>query len=241
MVKQLDLPSIYKEREKNPVPERYKKYIGRPAISYSTYTAFKEEGYRGEWLANKFLGIPSEGSIFTEYGGAIGTYQETGIPQPYLSQFDLETLDKEIPANPLAEYEREVLIDRGSFIVYGFVDRLLGVGSKIVDLVDFKTGSIEKKAKEYASKEYKQTGLYSYALEEEGFTIKSSSVVLFDRKGNTLEQGNKNVLRLTGAIEYIPTPYVREDIEEFLLELDETAKKIEKYWKLYKEVFGTNN
>ena len=27
MVKQLDLPSIYKEREKNPVPERYKKYI----------------------------------------------------------------------------------------------------------------------------------------------------------------------------------------------------------------------
>ena len=24
MVKQLDLPSIYKEREKNPVPERYK-------------------------------------------------------------------------------------------------------------------------------------------------------------------------------------------------------------------------
>jgi hypothetical protein len=57
MVKQLDLPSIYKEREKNPVPERYKKYIGRPAISYSTYTAFKEEGYRGEWLANKFLGL----------------------------------------------------------------------------------------------------------------------------------------------------------------------------------------
>jgi hypothetical protein len=74
----------------------------------------------GEWLANKFLGIPSEGSIFTEYGGAVGTYQETGIPQPYLSQFDLETLDKEIPANPLAEYEREVLVDRGSFIVYGY-------------------------------------------------------------------------------------------------------------------------
>ena len=42
-------------------------------------------------------------------------------------------------------------------------------------------------------------------------------------------------------IQYIPTPYVREEIEEFLLELDETAKKIEKYWKLYKEVFGTNN
>ena len=121
--------------------------------------------------------------------------------------------------------------------MYGFVDRLLGVGSKIVDLVDFKTGSIEKKAKEYASKDYKQTGLYSYALEEEGFTINTSSVVLFDRKGNTLEQGNKNVLRLTGDIQYIPTPYVREEMEEFLLELDETAKKNRKVLEVVQRSF----
>ena len=237
MTKQLDLPSIYKERKDKPVPERFKKYIGRPAISYSTYSAFKEEGYRGEWLANKFLGIPSEGSIFTEFGGAVGLYQETGKPQKYLSTSDMQVLDKEIPANPLAEYEREVVIDRGSYIIYGFIDRLLGVESMEVDLADFKTGDIDKKAKEYASDDYQQTTVYAYGLEQEGFKINSSSVVLFDRKGNTLEQGNKNVLRLTGEIEFIPTPYSKERAEKFLLEMDKTAKKIEEYWKLYQKIF----
>jgi hypothetical protein len=235
---QLDLPSIYKEREDNPVPERFKKFIGRPALSYSTYTAFTEEGYRGEWLANKFLGIPSEGSIFTEFGSCVGNYQETKKIQPYLSDFDMEVLDKEIPANPLAEYEREVVIDRGSYICYGFIDRLLGVETMEVDLADFKTGAIEKKAQEYASDTYQQTTVYAYGLEQEGFKIKSSSVVLFDRKGNTLEQGNKNVLRLTGRIEHIPTPYSRERAEKFLLKMDETAKKIEEYWKFYQKTFA---
>jgi hypothetical protein len=238
MIKQLDLPSIYKERKDKPVPERFKKYIGRPAISYSTYSAFKEEGYRGEWLANKFLGIPSEGSIFTEFGGAVGLYQETGEQQVYLSTSDMQVLDKEIPANPLAEYEREVVIDRGSYICYGFIDRVLGVESGVVDIVDFKTGAIDKKAKEYASDDYQQTTVYAYALEQEGFKINSSSVVLFDRKGNTLEQGNKNVLRLTGEIEFIPTPYSKERAEKFLLEMDKTAKKIEEYWKLYQKIFA---
>jgi hypothetical protein len=236
--KQLELPSIYKERPNNPVPERYKKYIGRPAMSYSTYTAFKEEGYRGEWLANKFLGIPSEGSIFTEFGSSVGNYQETGKPQPYLSENDMRVLDNENPANPEAEYEREVVIDRGSYILYGFIDRVLGVKNKKIDLADFKTGSIEKKAKEYASEDYQQTTMYCYGLEQEGFEIKSSGVILFDRKGNTLEQGNKNVLRLTGGVEYIDTPYSKERAEKFLLQVDETAKKIEEYWKIYLKTFG---
>lgn len=239
MVKQLILPSIYKEREDNPVPERFKKFIGRPAMSYSTYIAFTEEGYRGEWLGNKFLNTPREDTIFTLFGSSVGNYQETKIPQPHLTQFDMSVLDKENPANSKAEYEREVVIDRGSYILYGFVDRLIGVEEKVIELVDFKTGSIDKKAKEYASEEYNQTTMYSYALEEEGFKINSSGVILFDRKGNTLEEGNKNVLRLTGEIEYIDTPYSRERAEKFLLKVDETAKKIEEYYKLYQKILAS--
>lgn len=237
MVKQLVLPSIYKEREDNPVPERFKKYIGRPAMSYSTYTAFEEEGYRGEWLGNKFLNTPKEDTIFTLFGSSVGAYQETKKPQPYLTSFDMSVLDKENPANPQAEYEREVVIDRGSYILYGFIDRLIGVENKVVDLVDFKTGAIDKKAKDYESDNYNQTTMYCYGLEEEGFTINSSGVILFDRKGNTLEEGNKNVLRLTGDIKYINTPYSRERAEKFLLKVDETAKKIEEYFKVYNKYF----
>lgn len=237
MAKQLVLPSIYKEREDNPVPERFKKYIGRPAMSYSTYTAFEEEGYRGEWLGNKFLNTPKEDTIFTLFGSSVGNYQETKKPQPYLTSFDMSVLDKENPANPQAEYEREVVIDRGSYILYGFIDRLIGVEKKVVDLVDFKTGAIDKKAKDYESDNYNQTTMYCYGLEEEGFIINSSGVILFDRKGNTLEEGNKNVLRLTGDIKYINTPYSRERAEKFLLKVDETAKKIEEYFKVYNKYF----
>lgn len=238
MVKQLILPSIYKEREDNPVPERFKKFIGRPAMSYSTYTAFTEESYRGEWLGNKFLNTPREDTIFTLFGSSVGSYQEIKIPQPYLTPFDMSVLDKENPANPKAEYEREIVIDRGSYILYGFVDRLLGVEEGLLDLVDFKTGAIDKKAKDYESEDYNQTTMYCYALEEEGFKINSSGVILFDRKGNTLEEGNKNVLRLTGDIKYINTPYSRERAEKFLLKVDETAKTIEEYFKVYQKYFS---
>lgn len=236
-MQQLKLPSIYKERRDNQVPERFKQFIGRPAMSYSTYTAFTEDGYRGEWLANKFLGLPREGSIFTSFGSSVGTYQETGEKQEYLSDFDMAVLDKEKPANPLAEYEREIVIDRGSYIFYGFIDRTIINPGLEIDLVDFKTGAIDKKAKDYASEDYNQTNIYSYALEKEGFKINSSSVVLFDRKGNTLDQGNKNVLRLTGNIEYIPTPYSREKAEKFLEKVDKVAKQIEEYYEVYTKYF----
>lgn len=240
-MKQLILPSVYLEREKNPVPERYKKFIGRPALSYSSYTSFNEEAYKGEWFADKFLGAEKTSTIFTEFGSSVGRYLETGEPQPYLTSFDMSVLDKESPANPNSEYEREIVIDRGSYIIYGFIDRITPKSVKenlIVDLKDFKTGAIDKKAKDYASEDYNQTTMYAYALEQEGFSVSDSGVILFDRKGNTLEEGNKNVLRLTGEIEYIQTPYSKERAEKFLNKMDETAKEIEKYYSIYKKYFS---
>lgn len=232
-IKQLELPSIYNERKDNPVPERFKKYIGRPALSYSSYGSFLEDSYRGEFFGNKFLRMPREGSIFTEYGSAVGNYQETAIPQQYLSEFDMEVLDKEIPANPLAEYEREIVIDRGSYIVYGFVDRLLdGV------LQDFKTGAISKKASDYASTNYNQTVLYTHGLLQEGVKVNDVGVILYDRKGNNLKDGDKNILRLTGEVEYIETPYSEERAESFLKKMDETALQIENYFKVYNKFFA---
>lgn len=233
----MNLPSIYKERKNNPVPERYKKHIGKQAISYSTYNSFIEDGYRGSWFANKFLKLPSEGNIFTEYGSSVGNYQETGIIQPYLSDFDMSVLDKEHPANPNAEYEREILIDMGEYVIYGFVDRILGMGTGELDIDDFKSGSIAKKEAEYASEDYGQTTLYAHALKLEGYKIKSSGVVLFDRKGNTLEEGHRNKLRLTGEITKIDTPYSEERAKKLLKKIDNVAKQISDYYTLYQKIF----
>ncbi len=229
----MELPSSYENRSGDP---KYDKFVGRPKLSYSAYGSFNEPAYKGEFFGTYFLKAPRTGTIFTEFGSAVGGFMETGEAQEYLTNFDMDVL-REIGRPEGAIYEYEIIIDRGDYIIQGFIDRMMVDANRLVDVVDFKTGSIEKKKKDYESLDYQQTTMYSYALEQEGYTINSSGVILADRKGNTLEAGNKNVLRLTGDFEYIPTPYSTERAEKFLAKFDKTAKEIEAYWKVYQKYF----
>lgn len=236
----MELPSsyIYKKGESRP---EFEKYHGRPKLSYSAYGAFNEPAYKGEFFGVYFLKAPRTGTIFTDFGSSVGGFMETGESQDFLTDFDMNVL-RESGRPEGAIYEYEIIIDRGDYIIQGFIDRMIVDAKRfpatlLVDVVDFKTGAIDKKKKDYASEDYQQTTMYSYALEQEGYTINSSGVILFDRKGNTLEAGNKNVLRLTGDVEYIPTPYSKERAEKFLVSFDKTAKEIEAYWKTYLKYF----
>lgn len=235
-LKDLDLPSKYENRSGNP---KFDKHIGRSKLSYSAYGSFNEPAYKGEFFGTYFLKAPRTGTIFTVFGSAVGGFMETGEEDNYLSEFDKAVL-RGIGRPEGAIYEYEIIIDRGDYIIQGFIDRMVvefDGFADMVDVVDFKTGAIDKKKKDYASEDYQQTTMYSYALEQEGYTINSSGVILADRKGNTLEAGNKNVLRLTGDVEYIPTPYSTERAEKFLEKFDKTAKEIEAYWKIYQKFF----
>jgi len=231
-VKLLDLPRVYKVDKDT--PEKYKKYEGMPKLSYSAYNSFNEEAYKGEFFANYFLGIKGDGNIFTEYGGKCGKLFETNTETADLSDFDVDVI-KRIgrPANSL--YEVEIVVDRGSYVIQGFIDReyLDAEGNLVID--DLKTGAIKSKKDFYGGPEYQQTTLYAYQRELEGEHIAYSGVILLDRKGNGQE---KYPLRLTGEIEYIPTPYSKERAENFLKSFDKTAKKIEEYHKVYKKYFG---
>lgn len=230
---ELQLPNKYINRSGDP---KYDKYVGRPKLSYSAYGSFNEPAYKGEFFGVYFLDAPRTGTIFTSYGSAVGGFMETGEENDYLSESDKNTL-LSIGRPEGAIYEYEIIIDRGSYIIQGFIDRMMVDAKNYVDVVDFKTGAIDKKKKDYASEDYQQTTMYCYALEQEGYTISSSGVILADRKGNTLEAGNKNVLRLTGDFEYIPTPYSTERAEKFLEKFDKTAKEISEYWKTYCKYF----
>lgn len=228
-VKMLDLPKVY-ENEGG----KYPQHVGKPKLSYSAYNSFNEEAYKGEFFANYFLGIRGEGNIFTEYGGKCGVLFETDTETSDLSDFDVETIRSiERPANAL--YEVEILVDRGSYVIQGFIDReYLDVeGNLVID--DLKTGAIKTKKAFYGGDEYQQTTLYAYQRELEGEHIAYSGVILLDRKGNGQE---KYPLRLTGEIERIPTPYSKKRAEAFLKSFDKTAKKIEEYHKIYKKYFG---
>ncbi len=237
---ELQLPSKYDYKEGISRPE-HEKFHGRPKLSYSAYGSFNEPAYKGEFFGTYFLKAPRTGTIFTEFGSAVGGFMETEEPQDLLSKFDMETLLNKIGRPKGAEYEREIIIDRGSYIIQGFIDRVeyvrINGAMGGVEVIDFKTGAIDKKAKDYASGDYQQTTMYAYALEQLGYDIAYSGVKLADRKGNTLEAGNKNVLRLTGEVMDIPTPYSTERAEKFLTKFDKTAKEIEAYWKVYQKYF----
>ena len=106
-IKQLELPSTYTWRE-GISPEEHKIYEGRPQMSYSSYNSFLEEAYKGEFFGNKFLGLDRESTIFTEFGSAMGSFLETGNPQVYLSNYDMEVLKRENPAHEDFLYEKDV-------------------------------------------------------------------------------------------------------------------------------------
>lgn len=224
--KMLDLPKVY-ENEGG----KYPQHVGKPKLSYSAYGSFTEEAYRGEFFANYFLGIRGEGNIFTEYGSKCGEYLEK-LETSDLSEFDISVLSQ-ITRPKEARYEVEIVIDRGSYVIQGFIDQEY-LGEKGLVIQDLKTGAIDKKAKDYASQDYQQTTIYSYQREKEGETIAYSGVILVDRKGNGQE---KYPLRLTGEIAHIPTPYSVERAEAFLEKFDKVAKEIEAYHKVYKKYF----
>ena len=226
----LDLPKVYEVNENT--PEQYKKYEGMPKLSYSAYNSFCEEAYKGEFFANYFLGIRSEGNIFTEYGSKCGEYLEK-LEKSDLSEFDLSVLEKiKRPEN--ARYEVEVVVDRGSYVIQGFIDQEFMVPDGLV-IKDLKTGAIDKKYKDYAGEDYQQTTLYAHQRTLEGENVVYSGVMLLDRKGNGQE---KYPLRLTGEIADIPTPYSKERAEEFLKKFDKVAMQIEEYHKVYKKYFA---
>lgn len=232
-IKQLNIPWIYENKSGNP---KFEKFVGRPKLSYSFYNSFLEEGYAGELFGTKFLGEEREGNVFTEYGSAVGEYLERRQQSELLSDFDISVLEKENPADQTCLYEYEIVVDRGSYVIQGFIDKLKRVGKKSI-VIDYKTGAIDKKAKEYANIKYQQTTLYAYSEDLEGQEVEYSGVVLFDRRGNVLEKESKNNLRLTGEIEHVPTPYTRERAEKFLEKFDKTAIEIEEYWRVFNKYF----
>lgn len=229
----MELPSKYENKSGNP---QFEKFIGKPKLSYSAYNSFKEPAYKGEFFGTYFLKEPRGSTIFTLFGGSVGVFLETGEPQEYLSNSDMEILRSEIGRPEGSVYEQEIVIDRGEYVIQGFIDRVRHL-EEGVEIIDFKTGSIDKKKLDYAHADYNQTTLYAYALEQMGCSIGYSGVKLADRKGNTLESGNKNVLRLTGEVLDIPTPYSKERAESFLESFDKVAKEIEQYYKTYLKFF----
>lgn len=235
----IELPKKYLNELGN-----YPQHLGKEKISYSQLGSFKD--YKLGYLKDYVLGLGIEDSgVFALYGGFCGKYFEDGTRSTYLTDSDIETINK-IPKYVTSKFESEIVIDLEPFglkncVLQGFSDHEYEVNKKLF-IDDLKTGnSANMEAKYGDMNKYFQTRLYAYQRENEGFKIGGCKVYHLGRKGNNLVVGDKNVLRLSGELDIIETPYIREDVEGYLKNIVvPTCIEISEYWRVHENNFGKN-
>lgn len=221
---------------------KYPQHEGKYKMSYSQYTSWKNLEYRPNYILQYFSNATLPAGIFAEFGSDAGTYIEYrangNIYEPkMLGEKDIKVLDAlEYPDNCI--YEDEIVVDLGDFVIQGFTDRSEFFEDNSVGILDYKTGSIEKKEAFYSSEEYGQSTLYAYQKEKEGKAIAYSKVLILDRKGNGFE---KHPLRLTGETKEIYTPYSIERAERLLTDIRKVTEEISSCYKTYLKIFGKSN
>lgn len=221
------LPKTYK----NDSSGRYPEHVGKPKISYSQYTSWKDEKYRDEYIRHYFFGGPRSTNQFAEFGSACGKYfEDQTVDSNWLSEDDVKVLQKlHRPEN--AKYEVEIVIDMEEYCIQGFIDQEYEEDGLIVN--DLKSGNINTKVKFYGGQNYQQTTLYSHARHLEGQQIKYSGVTLLGRKG---DGGRWGKLRLSGDIEKIPTPYTNERAQVALKDVTKEVYAISDLYKIYLKI-----
>lgn len=225
------LPKVYENEGGN-----YPQHLGKPKVSYSQIGSFREIPFTYGYLKQYFMGVELPQGMFARFGTSCGEYLEKHEISDDLSESDIKFLDM-VPRPKSATYEREIVIDRGEYVIQGFIDQDYTHYKKEC-IIDFKTGSLSKKEKYSNPDEYYQTRMYAYHREQLGAKIGKCGVYFFPRKGNVLVEDltpktEHNRLRIDGPPIWIDTPYVKEDIDNYLNGVDQIVTEISEMYKYY--------
>lgn len=209
-------------------PSYLEKFIGMEYISYSYVNSFIRD--KSDWIVSYLLDKRTT-SIFAVYGSAIGNYLQTeGIDcHELITEDTRKILDNHLYDLNTHQFEKPVGFVIGKYLFIGFIDVY-----KNKLLIDIKTGS-DKTVKQYSEDSYKQTKIYTYALEQMGLPIPEFiGVKAFFRKGNNTL---KHPLRIEGEPVLIEHKYSKEEIEDYIEEvIKPELEEIEDYKRLFKEL-----
>ncbi len=233
----LILPRTYDDKS-----GKYPEHQGKNKLSYSQINSWTDPQYHYDYIKQYFLGINIPSGIFADAGTDFGTMIEWigngrvgDKPQCLiLPQSNVEEVAEKVEYKPNSKYEDLIVVDCGSFVIEGYIDKCTYYeDEKQVEIVDYKTGNISKTEK-YTNPKYKQTRLYAYQKENEGYSIKNCGVKMYGRKGNGSE---KSPLMLTGEMVNIDTPYDRKEVEKWLEHVNTIAKEISECYQTYLKIF----
>lgn len=237
--KEILLPKVFEDRN-GTRPE----CKGKPKLSYSQYSSYKDPEYQNQYYLQYFIGINLPSGEFAEFGSSCGEYiEDKANNEPdsrvgCLSQDDIDALDAMIDYPENCVYEDEMIVDLGDFCLEGYSDRTWYKEGKKVQIRDYKTLNLDKKADFYASEEYGQTTLYSFQKEREGYEIENSEVFGIGRKGSSLDGKGNFKMRLSGDYKIIPTPYSKERADKVIESITKVAHQISDEYKIYLKYFG---
>lgn len=223
---------FYKEER---YQEQLKPFLGKPYISYSTMESWEE--YTEDFIKEKLVGLPQPFGIYKEFGSYLGTAYEIG-KFPEQNQFGFigqENLDLSKYRNDNAEYEKLIIIDRGDYIIIGFIDKFERLEDSSVWVNDLKSGGAKKEEK-YASDDYTQVPLYAHALEVNGEKIGRTDVLFVRREASHV----KPPLKIGKEQFYIPVSYTKEKIDKALSKVDRVVKEITEIKNVYDKYFKNN-
>ena len=203
---------------------------GKFYISYSTVSSW--EGYRENLIKQKFVGITLQSGVYAELGTYFGNAVENGEfakdnPNGFTGQENL----KLVPRPASAEYEKMILIDRGEYVIIGFID-IYDETNGVARVGDIKTGGARKE-KEYADPKYIQVMLYAHAIEQSGKEIGDTYVWFVRRTGSHINPP----LHISEEQFKIPLAYSPERVVYALNKVDTAAKELSEYYKVYLKYF----
>lgn len=231
-MKQLKLPTVLKETTRfyKDHEELLKPYLGRPYLSYSSKNSF--EGYENSFIKEKIAKLPKVSNIYADMGSYLGKAVEKGVfPEENPHRFTGQENLGKVPRPDNAEYEKMILIDRGSYIIIGFID-ICEDTDEGVNVGDLKTGGKDKE-KTYASEGYIQIPLYAVGLEEQGKNINKTYVWFVRRTGSHF----KPPLHISDEQFEIEVPYNKEIGKKALEAMDIAAKEISCIYTTYSKIF----
>jgi hypothetical protein len=218
---------FYKDNE-----ELCKPHLGKPYVSYSTVQSWFE--YRSDFIKEKLAKIPQKHGIYKSLGSYIGEAIEKGYyPEDnidgFIGQNNLD-LDKVRPPN--GEYEKMIIIDRGEWVIIGFIDIYSESENGDATVFDVKSGGA-KKEDYYKSLEYIQVILYAYAMEILGKQIKKTGVYFIRREGSHV----KPPLKIGLEQFVIPLEYTEERVKFALDKVDKAVKEITEFKNVFDKYF----
>lgn len=218
---------FYKDNE-----ELCKPHLDKYYISYSSVSSW--EGYKDSFIKEKFAKIKLPEGVYGVLGTYVGEAIENGKfsennPHGFIGQ---ENLDFEKLRPKGALYEKMILIDRGDYVIIGFIDIWKELSPNKVHLRDIKTGG-KNKEDFYKDKDYIQVILYAYAEELAAKEIEKTDVYFIRREGSHV----KPPLSISKEQFEIPLEYNKERVQYALDKVDRVVKEISNLYKTYIKYF----